>query len=270
MDDAGALSAQCTPLAPLLGFFVGLVPINYNDPTGHDPWWVQDRELSYVRTADTRYLTAAYYDGSLSNAINWPSSPPGDIGHTSVDLTPILADALTAIGTENLPISVDYDRDGNPQIDFDPEGLQKMVVLPLSACASGVEGVCGISVGSAGNVYGGGARASADVFANQDGQFAIFLSPGGGGYTPLPGPVGRVTATGIPNATLADLDGPSGQFGGSGAVGPWGGYAEAWFGKADDGTRLHGQTYGYAYSPPTVMSMEVHMTMTYSVKLYPR
>ena len=35
MDDAGALSAQCTPLAPLLGFFVGLVPVKYNDPTGH-------------------------------------------------------------------------------------------------------------------------------------------------------------------------------------------------------------------------------------------
>ncbi len=233
-------------------------PLKYTDPSGN--YVVKDDP------DDTRWILSP--TGSIGGGTGievWDELLVGTV-KPPPNMSAILRSTLSQIELETLSVSVQFDEEGNPRIDFDVEQIQEIALLPLQSCAQLIGGVCGVSAGATYNQLGGGVRGSIDIFANADSEFSILFSPGGGGYTPVPGPVSRYTAIGIPDANLADLEGITAQFGLSGAMGPLGGVAELVLFENDDGRKFRGQAYGYAYAPGT--TAEAHGSMTYSFLVY--
>jgi len=231
-------------------------PVKFVDPTGHD-------SCNYVEGSKgvpgTIQCNPTPVIGGLTLTID-PNKQ--SCFKNCQSLTDILAKTFADLKDAKIEIGVTYDEHGLPQLVFDKNKVAQIITAPLRACASAIGGACGISVGGSANAYGGGGRFDGAIYVDQQGIMGAFVEGGGGGYTPLPSPVAKLTVTGIPGANVFDLDGLSAQFGGSGAIGPWGGSAEAVFLKADSGTSLHGQSYGYAYND--AIALEAHLTLTWA------
>jgi len=244
--------------------------INMNDPSGHDPWWVQDRANSYVATPDLRYLMAAYYDGSLSNAIR-PTSLQISTGNTrprNSIFSPSQVDELTSLAQELATKPVIYQDSG--EIDWN-KTLQSGVGDVLSVCGRIVDGLCGISAGATGSVVAVGVRGSTDFVVDSTGDMALYATIGAGGYATFTG----VSAHGkggaliaIHGATVDDLKRWSVQFGGSAHAGP--GVSAEWItGDKGGGESWHGVVLSASgMSIEGGFGAELHASGTYSWQMY--
>ena len=224
-------------------------PLVYTDPDGHDPWWLQE----------------PWYDKPDQNLA------PVDSFGTNRQQKRVAREterAFRALRDKPFPIQVRQGPDGRPEISINQALVRRNFEHALGACGRAINGVCGISAGISKNAYGGGGRGSADIFFDGEGSFNIYVTGGGGGYTPLPGPDVRYNVIGIPNVSLQDLDGASAQFGLSAALGGYGGSSEAVFLRRDDGEYIKGTSYGLATSVVPAPTGEIHLTMTYSELVY--
>ncbi len=167
-------------------------------------------------------------------------------------------------------LTLTYDENGS--IDWS-KTLGNTVGSDLRDCAKMVGGVCGISLGASQGFAVGG-RYSADFFVDQEGNFDLFGTIGGGGYIPpvaiatgglVPAShveTGKVAVTVVKNGTIEDMKGVFGQFGGGFAAGT-GASAEWVVGRNAEGQSMHGVsiagTSGYF--------LDLHGTITYSASV---
>ena len=249
-------------------------PLVYIDPDGHDPWWLQDpwydkpdQNLAPVDSFGNNRQQKRVADYSSAT----PYSPYGGWQTRSKRAPSVSREterAFRALRDKPFPIQVRQGPDGRPEISINQAQVRRNFEHALGACERAINGVCGISAGISKNAYGGGGRGSADIFFDGEGSFNIYVTGGGGGYTPLPGPDVRYNVIGIPNVSLQDLDGASAQFGLSAALGGYGGSSEAVFLRRDDGEYIKGTSYGLATSVVPAPTGEIHLTMTYSELVY--
>jgi hypothetical protein len=160
-----------------------------------------------------------------------------------------------------------YNEDGN--VDWNAT-FGNTIGADLRDCAKLSGGVCGLSLGGSQGA-GGGIRYSLDVFVDQNGHIDVLGTLGGGGYLPplalLTGnpalathvETSKFAVTVIHNATINDMRGWSGQFGGGAALGQ--GITTEWvFGANSQGSYWHGLSVGGAEGA----FFDVHLTATYS------
>ena len=235
-------------------------PVKFVDPSGHDSCTYQEGTNG---AAGSIQCNPTPIIGGITLTID-PNANP--CKPTCTSLSDILAQTLDSLKDVKVEVSITYDDHGLPVVQFDKNKLIATLATPLQECAMAAGGACGYSFGTSGNAYGGGVRGDVAVYVDQAGTMGVFLEGGGGGYTPLPSPISKLSVIGIPEATIYDLDGLSAQFGGAGALGGVGGAGEAVFLKSDGGVSLRGQAYGYAYTPLPYAG-ELHLTMTWAQPL---
>jgi len=230
--------------------YVNNNPLKFNDPTGHEPHLPND-PCSYEHcewdSLAGRYVRVSYV-------------PPGMQFESQVD--PKLA-ALTELLSRAATMQLHYTEQG--EIDFQ-KTLETELGEAISVCARAVGGVCGVSLGASGSVVALGGKASADLFVDQQGEMAGYLTAGGGGYAVFTGinaEVSGLSGIAIHNASVDDLQAWSVQFGGSGKM--VGGLAVDWIvGKNYEGKPWH----GLSFSTSGGYGLEIHGTASYSWQIY--
>ena len=245
-------------------------PLIYSDPTGNDPWWVQDRENSYVRTPDNRNLMAAYYDSTLSNAILPPSiqiaqgtPPPQD-----PTLYDIATETSSKIAERVKDMTLTYNSDGT--VDWNAT-LGNTIGNELADCAARANGTCGISFGGSSS-FVVGVRGSADLFVDQNGHFDVLITGGFGANVPVDALVTLnpllipqqslkdFSLIAIRNGNINDMQGVTGQIGGEIILGH-GATVEIIVGLNSKGQPMRGVAVGYGQGK----SVKAHISITYSI-----
>jgi hypothetical protein len=137
----------------------------------------------------------------------------------------------------------------------------------MSVCAKAVGGVCGLSLGASGSVVALGGKASVDLFVDQQGEMAGYLTAGGGGYavfSTVNFSAAGIAGIAVHGATVDDMAAWSVQFGGSGKAIT--GLSSEWIvGKNAAGRNWHGLAVGQSAAG---LGLEIHATATYSQLVY--
>jgi hypothetical protein len=152
------------------------------------------------------------------------------------------------------------------EIDFQ-KTLETELGEAISVCARAVGGVCGVSLGASGSVVALGGKASADLFVDQQGEMAGYLTAGGGGYavfTTVNFSAAGIAGIAVHGATVDDMAAWSVQFGGSGKA--IAGLSSEWLvGKNASGRNWHGLAVAQSAFG---LGFEIHATATYSHLVY--
>ncbi len=230
--------------------YVNNNPLKFSDPTGHEPHMPND-PCSYEHCR---------WDPLAGKYVRVSYAPPDMQFEPQVD--PKLA-ALTELLRRAATMQLHYTEQG--EIDFQ-KTLETELGEAMSVCAKAVGGVCGMSLGASGSVVALGGKASVDLFVDQQGEMAGYVSAGGGGYAVFS--AANLSALGIAGiaahgATVDDMAAWSVQFGGSGKLAA--GMAVEWIvGRNSDGDNWH----GLLVSQNAGLGLEVHATTTYSWLVY--
>jgi RHS repeat-associated protein len=234
-------------------------PMKYNDPSGHQASCILGTNGAWQCGNST---VGGQTQTSLVNPVT-----ATEFGPQQLNTQEIIERTAREVAKELQYLVLVYNDDGT--VNWNAT-IGNTVLSDLTDCAKLAGGVCGVSLGASQGA-GGGVRYSLDIFADQEGQFDVFGTFGGGGYLP---PVALVTGgtvlaahietskiavSVVRNASIGDMRGWSGQFGGGFAAGH-GVTAEWIIGRNSGGEYWHGLSMGGSQGA----YLDIHLTTTYS------
>jgi hypothetical protein len=171
--------------------------------------------------------------------------------------------ALTELLSKAATMQLHYTEQG--EIDF-RRTLETELGEAMSVCAKAVGGVCGLSLGASGSVVALGGKASVDLFVDQQGEMAGYITTGGGGYavfSTVNFTTGGLSGIAAHGASVDDMRAWSVQVGASGKLAA--GLAVEWIvGTNPSGDNWH----GIVLSQSPGVGVEIHGTATYSWQMY--